>query len=125
MLVIRRICMLSGLLALTLLSACTASYTPFLRSEPAVDSVLTRAPRTIRLFYNALPDVEQSSLSLTGPAGEYRLRGMHSMASDDLMIEILEPAATDGDYTVQWTTVVADDPSIYTGSYSFTVSSDQ
>ena len=106
-----------------MLTACVSDreYSPLLRSEPAADSVLTRAPRTLRLLYDALPDVSQSSLSLIGPAGEYRLRGMHTMGADDLMIEIFEPAATDGDYIVNWTTVVGSDSGVYQGSFNFSV----
>lgn len=105
------------------LSACTTSgsYSPLLRAEPAVDAVLTRPPRTLRLFFDALPDVSRSSITLLGPAGAYQLRGLHTMAADDLMIEILEPAATVGDYTVQWTTAVGENPTLYTGSFGFTV----
>ena len=128
MLVIRRIVMIGvGTLCAVLLSTCfgTASYTPLMSSEPAANAVLTRAPRTLRLYYDALPDVSVSSLVLTGPAGEYSLRGLHSMAADDLMVEIFEPAATDGDYSLRWTTVVGEDPSVYSGSISFTVSTDQ
>lgn len=118
---------IAAIFAITLLSACVTNleYSPFVSSEPAAGSVLTRAPRTLRLFYDALPDVSQSELVLTGPAGEYRMRGMHTMGMDDLMIEIFEPAATDGDYTVSWTTAVGDDPSVYQGSFDFTVQTGQ
>lgn len=113
------------LLALTF-SACTStgSTTPLLRAEPAVDSILRQSPRTLRLYFSALPDVSQSSLSLFGPAGEYQLRGLHTMAADDLMIEILDTAG-EGTYTVEWTTRVGDDPTLYSGSYQFTIDTTQ
>lgn len=100
--------------------ATNAEYTPLLRAEPDIGASLTRAPRTIRLYYDALPDVSQSSLRLIGPAGEHQLRGLHTMAADDLMIEILDPVTT-GRYRVEWTTVVGEDPSVYSGTYDFTV----
>jgi methionine-rich copper-binding protein CopC len=111
------------ILAAPLLAGCAVNreYSPLLRSEPAADSVLTRSPRTLRLLYDALPDVSRSRVALTGPAGEYRMRGMHTMGADDLMMEIFEPAVTDGDYTVSWSTVVGDDPSPYQGSFNFSV----
>lgn len=117
------ISLISLILALGSLSACTSSpaYTPLLSAEPAQGAELNRAPRTLRLFFNALPDVERSSLRLIGPNGEHQLRGLHTMAADDLMIEILD-AVTPGGYTVEWQTVVADDPSQYSGSYQFTYS---
>lgn len=106
-------------------SACSngRAYTPLLKAEPEIGSVVTRLPRTLRLYFDALPDVSRSSVSLQGPAGEYQLRGMHTMSADDLMMEIFQPTATDGEYTVQWTAVVADDPTVYRGSYSFTYKS--
>lgn len=106
-----------------LLTSCASSgdYTPLLRAEPEIGAVLERPPRTIRLFFAALPDVSRSSLTLVGPEGEYPLRGLHTMAADDLMIEILNPAVPAGSYTVQWVTSVGDDPTVYSGAYGFTV----
>ena len=118
---------LKSLLALFVLAAslvgCASStgYSPFLRAEPAVDSVLNRAPRNLRLFYEALPDVPNSSLTLTGPEGNYDLRGFHTMGSDDLMIEITNPSIPDGDYVVAWSAVVGEDSTVYDGSYRFSV----
>lgn len=104
------------------LGACasTEQYTPLLRAEPEINGTLTRTPRTLRLFYAALPDVPNSSLKLIGPSGELGLRGLHTMAADDLMIEILDDVV-DGVYTVEWATQVEGDPKSYNGSYQFTV----
>lgn len=104
------------------LSSCAsnAAYSPLIDSEPAADSSVTRIPRNIRLYYDALPDVEQSNVVLTGPAGNYPMRGLHTMAADDLMMEILDPL-TPGEYSVQWTTVVGDDPTVHEGVLNFTV----
>jgi methionine-rich copper-binding protein CopC len=118
---------LKSLVALFVLAAslvgCASStdYSPFLRAEPAADSVLNRAPRNLRLFYKALPDVTNSSLTLTGPEGNYDLRGFHTMGSDDLMIEITNPSIPDGDYVVAWSAVVGEDSTVYDGSYQFSV----
>ncbi|MFT4887139.1 MAG: methionine-rich copper-binding protein CopC [Pseudohongiellaceae bacterium] len=114
-----------GFAALVLLttvgcSSTSSSYSPFLYAEPAVGAQLTRVPRTLRLFYAALPDVPKSNVTLTGPTGEHQLRGMHTMGADDLMIEILDPA-TAGEYKVEWTAVVGDDPTTYEGFYTFSV----
>lgn len=102
------------------LTACMSSSTstPLLSAEPAIDAELTRAPRTLRLFYSALPDVSRSSLRLEGPEGDLALRGLHTMAADDLMIEIMDPVQP-GTYTVHWSTVVEGDPVQYEGSYQF------
>jgi len=98
--------------------ASDSEYTPLLRAEPEIGATLKRAPRTLRLFYAALPDVERSSLRLVGPNGEHQLRGLHTMAADDLMIEIMDPV-TPGKYVVEWSTAVGDDPTVYSGSFNF------
>lgn len=112
-------------LAILLMSCANSdSYTPLLNTEPEIGTVLTRSPRTLRLFFDALPDVSRSSLLLLGPDGEYPLRDLHTMAADDLMIEILNPSVPDGSYTVRWSTVVGNDPAVYSGSFQFTVQAD-
>ena len=104
------------------LAACglAMSHSPILSSEPENGAVLTRAPRTLRLYFEGLPDVDRSTLRLVGPKGEPLLRGLHTMAADDLMIEILDPL-TPGDYTVEWTTVIVNNPTVYSGTLNFTV----
>ena len=96
------------------------SYSPIVRSEPEAGALITRVPRTLRLYYEDLPIVDRSAIRLIGPGGEHQLRGLHTMSADDLMIEIIDPV-TLGVYTVEWTTVIADDPNIYSGKFSFTV----
>ncbi|MBG10513.1 MAG: hypothetical protein CMD92_05020 [Gammaproteobacteria bacterium] len=110
------------MLVATAASACgsAVSHLPMLNSEPKAGALLTRAPRTLRLFFAGLPDVDRSVLRLIGPNGEYRLRGLHTMAADDLMIEILDPL-TPGSYTVEWTTVITNDTTIHAGKFDFTV----
>ena len=123
---------LKSLLALFVLAAslvgCASSstgYSPFLRAEPAADSVLNRAPRNLRLFYDALPDVLNSGLTLMGPDGNYDLRGFHTMGSDDLMIEITNPSIPDGEYVVDWSAVIGEDSTVHEGSYRFYVATDR
>lgn len=122
---------LSSLMALLVMAAslvgCAggSGSSPFLGAEPAVDSVLDRAPRNLRLYFIALPDVPNSSLSLSGPGGNYDLRGFHTMGADDLMIEITNPSIPDGDYEVSWSAVVGEDPTVYEGSYGFSVVTDR
>ncbi len=112
----------TSLVTTVTLAACGSAipHSPMLDSEPEAGAALTRAPRTLRLYFEDLPDVDRSTLRLVGPNGEHQLRGMHTMAADDLMIEIFDPL-TPGDYTVEWTTVIADDPTVYSGKFDFTV----
>jgi len=109
------------LLALVTTACSVASPpSPFINAEPEVGSVQTRLPRQLRLYFEQLPDVSQSSVTLTGPNGELNLRGLHTMGANDLMMEIYDEVV-DGQYTVQWQTSVGDDPNLYSGGYSFTV----
>ena len=107
---------------LLLVTSCSAANqaTPFISAEPQVGSVQTRLPRTLRLYFEQLPDVPRSSVTLTGPNGELNLRGLHTMGANDLMMEIYDEVV-DGQYTVEWQTYVGEDPDRYSGSYSFTV----
>ncbi|MDA1370999.1 MAG: copper resistance protein CopC [Proteobacteria bacterium] len=119
----KKILTTAGLLLVCLqINACASSsdYTPLLRAEPEIGGEFTRAPRTLRLYFDALPDVSRSSLKVFGPAGEHQLRGLHTMAADDLMIEIMDPLSV-GEYTVEWVTVVGADPSEYSGAFNFSV----
>ncbi|MBL4821768.1 MAG: copper resistance protein CopC [Gammaproteobacteria bacterium] len=105
-----------------ILAGCAIDQTnsPFISAEPEEGSVLTRAPRTLRLYFEKLPDVPRSTVSLQGPTGELNIRGMHTMGANDLMMEINDQVE-DGEYTVYWTSYVGDDPKEYQGEFSFTV----
>ncbi len=119
---LRTAAVLGFILSAVLLNGCasSSSYSPLTGAEPALNSDTTRVPRTLRLYYDALPVVEASSLKLTGPNGEHNLRGLHTMGMNDLMVEILDPV-TEGEYLVEWVTKVGEDPATYSGSYTFSV----
>ena len=110
------------LVSTLIIAACSVANPPipFVRAEPEAGSVQTRLPRTIRLYFEQLPDVPRSSVTLTGPNGELNLRGLHTMGANDLMMEIYDEVVN-GEYTVQWQTYVGEDPDQYSGSYFFTV----
>ncbi|MEX0901460.1 MAG: copper resistance protein CopC [Pseudohongiellaceae bacterium] len=111
------------MLVALLLGACAspAQRTPLLGAEPEVSGIVTNAPRTLRLYFEALPDVPRSNVELEGPDGEMlTLRGIHTMGADDLMMEINDNVPN-GEYTVRWNAYIGDDPTGYEGSYNFTV----
>ena len=107
---------------LLLTTACSdlQQGSPFLSAEPPEDSVQTRSPRTLRLYFAALPDASRSEVILTGPAGELNLRGLHTMGANDLMMEIYDEVVN-GSYTVQWQTRFEGNDALYSGNYSFSV----
>ncbi|GAB1266313.1 copper resistance CopC family protein [Aurantivibrio infirmus] len=93
----------------------------YLRSEPAAGEVLERHPRTLRVYLSALPDIEKSSLTLTGENGEVSLSRFHTMGADDLMIEIDDHPLPNGNYSVSWSAVIEGDSSVHSGGFAFTV----
>ncbi len=109
--------------AILLFAGCAsiAQHSPFLSAEPEVGAVLNISPRTLRLYFEQLPDVEKSTVTLQGPTGNtVNLRGLHTMGANDLMMEI-NAQLSSGSYTVQWKTVLGDDPQEHEGSYTFSV----
>lgn len=109
-------------LSVLFLVGCASSQrSPFIGAEPEEGSVQTRAPRTLRLYFRELPDVERSELVMTGSDGRMlNLRGMHTMGADDLMIEIND-SVPNGEYTVRWKTSFDSDAAVHEGSYRFSV----
>jgi len=115
--------MLTSFLAVVfLLTACTTtqSDSPFISAEPEAGSVQTRTPQTLRLYFEQLPDVPRSEVTLLGPTGNLNIRGMHTMGANDLMMEINDQVV-DGEYTVYWTMHLEEDSNEYQGQYSFSV----
>lgn len=114
---------IAGLLILVAaLTGCMSqsASSPLLAAEPSEGARLERPPRTLRLYYRALPDVDASSLSLHGPRGEQNLRGLHTMAADDLMVEIMDPLVP-GEYEVRWATRLEGESDLHSGAYRFIV----
>ena len=106
------------------LAACTGSgggYSPLISAEPEIGSVLRYSPSFLRLYFDAMPDVDSSDLTLTGPDGSYELRGLHTMGANDLMVEVASAALTDGDYVVQWSAETSSGTAVYEGKYEFSI----
>ncbi|MAV32665.1 MAG: hypothetical protein CMQ02_04455 [Gammaproteobacteria bacterium] len=97
------------------------SVSPLLASEPEENSITERVPRTLRLYFKSLPDVDQSNVSLIGPSGAYTLRGLHTMGEDDLMVEIYKPMLVDGEYRVEWEAQFTDGRAGASGEYNFSI----
>lgn len=93
----------------------------FVKANPPVDASMDYSPRSVRVFLTKLPNVEQSSLQLTGPQGEVPLIHLHTMGANDLMAEIDQYPLPNGTYTVNWTAQFVDSEDRYSGSYQFSV----
>lgn len=96
----------------------------FIKADPAVDSVLERHPRTLRVYLTSLPDISKSSLRLFGDQGEIALSRFHTMGADDLMIEIDDHPLPNGVYRVEWSAMIEGETQEFSGQYQFTVAVD-
>jgi methionine-rich copper-binding protein CopC len=105
--------------AAALLIAAAAWALDAQRMDPAKDTILTRPPQHLRVFFDVLPDPAKSELHLVGPEGELKLEGLHTMGENDLMVRIVGRVA-DGDYTASWK-ATGTDGSTSSGEWKFTV----
>jgi methionine-rich copper-binding protein CopC len=97
----------------------------FIKANPPVDGEMDYSPRTVRVFLTELPDIDKSSLRLTGADGEVPLTRFHTMGANDLMAEIDRYPLPNGTYTVHWTAQFVNGEKTYSGSYQFTVAAPQ
>jgi methionine-rich copper-binding protein CopC len=93
----------------------------FIKGEPAVNGIMEYSPRSLRVYLTELPDVDQSSLRLTGPEGEVPVTNLHTMGANDLMAEIDRHPLPNGAYVVHWTVQFVDGDEEYSGSHQFQV----
>jgi hypothetical protein len=95
-------------LALGLLGGAAFAHIQVTRSEPADGSTVDRPIRSIRIFFDQVPDLERSTLELVGPEGAaVEVTGVHTMGEQDLMATV-SGRMPDGDYTIRWKTAGQD-----------------
>lgn len=93
--------------------------TETVQTEPADEAELTRPARSLRVWFDRAPVVEQSSLALVGPGGELQVQGLHTMGEDDLMARVVGPMP-DGSYEATYSATFADGTT-QSGTWSFEI----
>ena len=101
-------------------SAFVQAHAKLEKTEPATNSTIQTAPKTVQLFFNEALDVAVTKLEIKGPSDKVKLVGTHSMGKS-LMANV-EGAMTDGVYTVLWSTA-GDDGHPQKGEFKFTLKS--
>lgn len=96
-----RTALLFTLPAIHLLGAPASSQTRVVRSEPAAGETIGAGQRSVRVWFDALEDPGDVTLTLQGPAGEIPLTGAHTMGESDVMAT-LGAALTEGEYALSW-----------------------
>jgi len=90
-------------------------------SFPEADQVLTEAPTVIWLQFSVTPDMERSSFSVRGAAGNVELGDIAVGDSVNVLRAEVSGAMPAGDYTLSWVGAPLDDHAVR-GRYSFSVS---
>jgi len=94
------------------------------RSDPARDSVLTKAPTAITLWFTQKPEMAVTMISMTdASAAKVELANPRSDAADEtVVIADIKGALRPGAYHVSWRTSSHDGHAIR-GEFSFTIRS--
>jgi methionine-rich copper-binding protein CopC len=93
------------------------------QSTPEANSVQTVAPTEVFLRFSQPLDASGSRFTVTGPDGTPVNQGDSQVVATDQtsMSVLLLPNLADGVYSVQWTSLSAEDGDESTGSFTFTV----
>lgn len=105
-------------LAFVLVASFAAAHMNVVKSAPAADSTVTKAPSSIQIWFTQVPDVAVSKLTMTGPDGDVPLNGLHAMEKS--LMAMVGGKMADGSYTVSWQTA-GDDGHIQRGELAFTL----
>lgn len=89
-------------------------------SDPPAGGTLTRVPYTLTATFDDELTADGSSIVIESATGTQVAAGTVSAGDAHVMTADL-PALPDGEYTVRWTAVSADDAAVERGSYSFNV----
>ena len=84
--------------------------------SPEDGAVLDRPARSLRIWFDQVPEVAAAEITLTGPAGELEVTGLHTMGDDDLMARVVG-SMPDGEYHATWRIGEGEDAA--KGSWSF------
>lgn len=92
---------------------------PKVQTDPTDGAEMTRPARSLRVWFDRAPVVEESSLTLSGPNGDLQVAGLHTMGEDDLMARVVGPMP-DGEYEASYSATFVDGETL-SGSWSFRI----
>ena len=111
-------CVLSGAV---LLGGAAEAHANYLRSNPASDARLVKAPTEVRIEFSEPPDPKGSEIQVLDTQGHRHDKGDVGLSGDPNGLRVsLEPIA-DGGYLVAWTTTSAVDGHTTKGSFAFAI----
>jgi len=97
------------------------AHANYVRSNPASDARLVKAPTEVRIEFSEQPDPKGSEIQVLDTAGKRHDKGDIALSGDPNGLRVsLEPIA-EGGYTVAWTATSAVDGHTTKGSFAFVV----
>jgi methionine-rich copper-binding protein CopC len=111
---------IAALLAFVALPVIVLGHASLVSSDPAAGETLTTTPYPLTATFDDELTPDGSSVVVQNAGGAQVATGSVSPGDAHVLIAEL-PALPEGDYTVRWTAVSADDAAVERGSYTFAV----
>jgi copper transport protein len=99
------------------------AHANYVRSSPAADARLVRAPTEVRVEFSEPPDPRGSEIAVLDTAGVRHDRGPVALSGDPNGLTVALRPIVDGGYVVAWTVLSAVDGHTTKGSFAFVVGS--
>src|SRR5713226_613931 len=111
-------CVLGGAV---LLGGAADAHANYVRSNPASDARLVKAPAEIRIEFSEPPDPKGSDIQVLDTSGKRHDKGDVALSGDPNGLKVSLEPISDGGYTVAWTATSAVDGHTTRGSFAFVV----
>lgn len=98
-----------------------AAHANYVRSNPAADARLQRAPTEVRIVFSEPPDPKGSEIEVLDVSGKRVDRGDTAASDEPSGLRVSMTAVADGGYAVAWTATSAVDGHVTKGSFAFAV----
>jgi copper transport protein len=107
--------------AAVLLGRAAEGHANYVRSNPAADARLVKAPAEVRIEFSEPPDPRGSEIQVLDTSGTRHDRGPVAPSGDPNGLRVSVEPITDGGYLVAWTATSAVDGHTTKGSFAFVV----
>jgi copper transport protein len=97
------------------------AHSNYVRSSPAADARLVKAPTEVRITFSEPPDPKSSDIQVLDQAGTRWDLGNSTASDEQNGLKVGLKPIGDGGYTVAWTTVSAVDGHQTKGSFAFVI----
>jgi len=107
---------------LILMGGAASAHANYVKSNPASDARLTKAPAEVRVTFSETPDARGSDLAVLDVSGNRVDTRDVTLVSDDAnTLRVSLGAIGDGGYLVAWTVLSAVDGHVTKGSFAFAI----